>query len=903
MARHGIRIPEEGPMKRSALIPCASFLVAWLSLAVSIGHRADLATVPPEEAAPRPFESIPVRFVENRGQLHEDVLFYVPGSETDVFFTKEGLTYSISHEEEMRWSLKLDFDSAGSSSSPIGIGQVEGGISYFRGRPRDWRTGIPMYSKLAYRDLWPGIDLVYTGSLHRLEYELAVQPGADPGRIRFAVRGATEVSLDASGNLELVTPARVIRESRPHAFQGEGGDRVSVSTAFSLERDAAGGATIVRFDVGEYDRDRILVIDPAMLLYCGYIGGRGADRASDIAVDGDGSVYVVGSTDGINFPVGVGPDRTANGGQDAFVAKVSPDGTALLYCGYVGGASYDAGSCIDVDAEGNAYIGGITCSTEATFPAVVGPDLTFNGVGINVTDAFVAKVNRNGTALDYCGYIGGENMDSVCDIAVDGEGYAYVTGETSSSSSFPVKFGPDLTHNGGADAFVAKVNADGRGLRYCGYIGGMYWEMGSGVAVDADGRAHVCGVTYSDEQTFPVITGPDLTFNGSGLGDSDAFVARLEADGSGLEYCGYIGGASGDQGRAIALDAEGRAYVAGETLSTESTFPVAVGPDLTYNGSDHPSIGDGFVARIDGTGMTLEYCGYIGGSGIDYVNGIAVDVRGRAYVAGSTGSSESSFPVAVGPDLTFNAVGLYVLDGFVARLDAAGSALDYCGYIGGRNSEFAAGIAVDRDGFVYVAGSTESDETTFPVTIGPDLTFNGGGMSPRDAFVVKVPAYFGCQDGTVDLGAGGAPADVLLVNGTAGSPWRTVTIAIASPITVSMNRPPAGPDPAPFALYAWTGEPSASTVDPQPFGLGSTCFGTLLTGHLPQPILVWNNAAYTSKLGQPDLPSDPAPSLVLDAPQGASNPITLTLQGFIADDGSAATRPGSITNAVIVRVQ
>ncbi len=271
-----------------------------------------------------------------------------------------------------------------------------------------------------------------------------------------------------------------------------------------------------------------------------------------------GAAYVTGWTTSSEaiFPVTVGPDLTYNGNFDVFVAKVNSSGTALDYAGYIGGSRTDEGNGIAVDSTGNAYVVGNTGST-VTFPATVGPDLTFNGGADNGHlgggDAFVAKVNPSGTAIVYAGYIGGSRRDDGQGIAVDSAGNAYVTGDTASTeASFPVTVGPDLTFNGGSvdfpfDAFVAKVNPSGTALDYAGYIGGSETDAGWGIAVDFAGNAYVTGGTKSSESTFPVTVGPDLTYNGGGeffLGD--AFVAKVNASGTALDYAGYIGGSSAD---------------------------------------------------------------------------------------------------------------------------------------------------------------------------------------------------------------------------------------------------------------------------------------------------------------------------------------------------------------------
>jgi hypothetical protein len=261
-----------------------------------------------------------------------------------------------------------------------------------------------------------------------------------------------------------------------------------------------------------------------------------------------------------------------------------------VYAGYIGGSGSDGGGDIALDSAGAAYVVGATGSTESTFPAVIGPDLTYNGGSL---DVFVAKVTANGEELVYAGYIGGSGGDrGGAGIAVDSVGNAFVVGCTESTeATFPVTGGPDLTHNGSDDAFVAKVNAEGTGLVYAGYIGGSGRDFGQDIVVDSVGNVFVVGYTESTEATFPVTVGPDLTYNG---GNWDAFVAKVYTDGTGLAYAGYIGGDATDMGLGVAVHSSGNAYVAGVAGSSEATFPVAIGPDLSHNG-----FWDGFVAKVE----------------------------------------------------------------------------------------------------------------------------------------------------------------------------------------------------------------------------------------------------------------------------------------------------------------
>jgi pimeloyl-ACP methyl ester carboxylesterase len=388
------------------------------------------------------------------------------------------------------------------------------------------------------------------------------------------------------------------------------------------------------------------------LVYAGFLGGSGWDEGSDIAVDAAGNAYVTGETTSRNFPAVVGPDTSYNGGDyDAFVAKVNPEGTGLVYAGFLGGSSSDWGSSIAVDADGNAYVTGGT--TSRNFPAVVGPDTSYNG---GDKDAFVAKVNPEGTGLVYAGFLGGSGRDEGRGIAVDADGNAYVTGLTD-SRNFPAVVGPDTSYNGGYyDAFVAKVNQSGTALLYAGFLGGSGWDVGWGIAVDAASNAYVTGGTTS--RNFPAVVGPDTSYNG---GDYDAFVAKVNPSGTGLVYAGFLGGSDGDRGDDIVVDAAGNAYVTGETDSRN--FPAVVGPDTSYNGGDY----DAFVAKVNPEGTGLVYAGFLGGSSSDWGSSIAVDAAGNAYVTGYTQSRD--FPTVVGPDTSYNGGSS---DAFVAKVGAGG---------------------------------------------------------------------------------------------------------------------------------------------------------------------------------------------------------------------------------------
>ncbi len=600
----------------------------------------------------RSYGQLPLYFIEKKG-----VGYFVQGKDKSLYFTSKGMVVSLSDpkkDSSKLWNVKAEFVGADPKVKPTGQDPTPAVISYFKGPRSSWKTGLKTYGSLLYRDLWPGIDLAYKGNGIRLEYEFIVHPGADPSQIKLAYSGAEKIHLNEKGQIEVETPLGGFKDERPNTYQEIAGEKKKIDSSFLLADSTYG------FKIGPYDKSQTLIIDPATIVYAGFIGGSGEDESREIAIDSSGNAYVTGYTTSTQttFPVTVGPDLTSNGGaQDAFVAKVNAAGTALTYAGFIGGSGADGGFDIEVDSSGSAYVTGNTTSTQTTFPVTVGPDLTFNGAG--TIDAFVAKVNAAGTALTYCGYIGGAGDETGHGITLDSSGNAYVTGNTDSTeTSFPVVIGPDLTQNGSTDAFVAKVNATGTALTYCGYIGGSGFDIGEDLAVDSSGNVYVTGNTASTETTFPVTVGPDLTYNG---GTGDAFVAKVNSTGSALTYCGYIGGSGdSDYGTGIALDGSGSAYVTGNTDSTQTTFPVSGGPDLTQNGGI-----DGFIAKVNSTGSALSYAGYIGGSGEDRSMGIAADSSGNAYVTGFTASTETTFPKTGGPDLTYNSG---TFDIFVAKI-------------------------------------------------------------------------------------------------------------------------------------------------------------------------------------------------------------------------------------------
>ena len=434
------------------------------------------------------------------------------------------------------------------------------------------------------------------------------------------------------------------------------------------------------------------------------------------------------TTDGRLLSFDAAPGEVA-GRQALDISQHAPaDNPAeLLYSTFLGGSDTDSASAVAVDSTGRATLAGKTNSSD--FPTTPGTfDPGFNG-GYQ-GDAFVARLSADGRSLIYSTFLGGSSRDRAAAIAMDSAGRATVVG-TTGSIDFPTTTGAfDTSFNGGGpygDAFVARLSADGRSLVYSTYLGGSEREGAGAIAVDGTGRATVTG--YTGPATFPPRPGLWIVATTAA---NDAFVVRLNATGSALDYATFLGGSDFDFGNAVALDTAGRAVVTGET--TSSDFPTTAGAfDRSYNGSGGNNLGDAFVALLSTDGSALVYSTFLGGSSDDTAYALAMDSAGRATVTGETASSD--FPTTPGAfDTSFNG-GTDQGDAFVVRLSAAGNALIYSTFLGGNSWDGAHTIAVDSVGRATVAGQSGSSD--FPITAGAfDISFNGAG----DAFVARFNA-------------------------------------------------------------------------------------------------------------------------------------------------------------------
>jgi hypothetical protein len=654
------------------------------------------------------------------------------------------------------------------NAAVTGSEELAGKANYFIGNdPKKWRTNVPTYAKVRYCNVYPGVDLEYYGNQGgQLEYDFIVAPGADPSVIALYVKAVREPPLRIEANGDLVIPAKSgeIRFHKPLIYQPGTGSSL-VEGRFALD-----GRNRVRFALGPYDHTWPLVIDP-VLSYSTYLGGSGGDFGSGIAVDSSGNAYVTGQTSSVDFPTAGPLQASLNGFTNAFVSKLNPTGSALIYSTYLGGNGGDSGSGIAVDSAGSVYLAGLTSSTD--FPTV-NPFQASNNSPTTAT-GFVAKLNSSGSALDYSTYLGGSGFGWSSGIAVDSSGNAYLIGYTQ-STDFPT-VNPLQASNkspGSGNGFVAKLNPSGSALIYSTYLGGSGGDSASGIALDSAGNACVTGYTQSAD--FPTVNPLQATLNGF----SNAFVAELNPAGSALVYSTFLGGSGEDTGTAIAVDSSGSAYVTGYTRSTN--FPT-VNPLQTTNKAAAAGNTTAFVAELNPAGTALVYSTYLGGSVQDQASGVAVDSSGNAYVVGNTSSKD--FPTVNPVQVTNNSagsgsLGLAPATAFVAELNEAGSALIYSTYLGGSVQDQANAVAVDTSGNAHITGYTASFD--FP-TVNPLQPANKNAQpSGSTAFVAE-------------LSAGPAPAlsffpsvlnfGVVPVNTTSAQLTVTVTNLGNAPLTIT----------------------------------------------------------------------------------------------------------------------
>jgi len=687
------------------------------------------------------YGNLPLSFEMNQGQTNNTAQFLARGRGYTVLLSPNEAVFALQPADNTSASaarlslptkettmVRMRLAGANQHATAIPEERQITKTNYFIGPDASgWRTNIPNYSRIRYRSVYPGTDLVYYGNQRRLEHDFIVAPNADPNKIGFAFDGSRDLKIDPrTGDMILTFGTRTpepqpeLRLLKPVAYQDINGNRTEVSANYKLLANDEIG-----FTLGAYNHAHSLVIDP-ILIYSSYLGGSGGDEEFGIAVDTSGNAYIVGSSSSSDFPVTAGAFQTQSkepsGSSTVVVSKLNAAGTALVYSTYLGGTSQDVGYAIALDSFRNAYVTGITYS--ADFPVTchafqaVNPSMT-----TNASVGFVTKLDPSGSALVYSTYLGGtgnQNSPALGDasvaIAVNHAGDAYVTGYTH-SADFPTtedSFQPNYAGTAfSANGFVARLNREGRELIYSTYLGGNNNDYANAIALNHAGEAFITGTTAS--ANFPITSGAfQQTLSGtSGV----AFVSKLSPRGRRLVYSTFLGGSNGDSGNDIAVDRHGNAYVAGNTSSSDFplTAGVVEGTEVESNSFFTSVAQSGFVTRLNADGSSLLYSTYVEGPGTR-ISTLAVDAQGNAYVAGTT--QTGSYGLFGGFMATPDAFAppTFVTSPFLAKLDPAAATFSYATLFGGSNYDGANALALDQAGDVFLTGFAISRD--FPTTPG-----------------------------------------------------------------------------------------------------------------------------------------------------------------------------------------
>lgn len=694
-------------------------------------------------------------FELNKGQFDGNARFVGIGERQAVKLIPAGFVLAVGDVSEasdgkqdrtFSRELVMRFLGANHEGAVRGVDPWTGTVSYFSGADSSrWISGVPRFSQVRYDDLYPGVDLVVYWKGKNLEYDLLVQPGADPSEIRFGIEGATNLSLSDEGDLILTGPGINLRQRRPLVYQTDGGDRLSVAGAFQLR-----GGNEVGFEVGDYNRKKTLLIDP-VLIYSTYLGGSGNNQAQAVGVDPRGNVFVGGiHSFSSGFPFLLQETFTSEGG---FVIKIDP--TREGQDSFRGAAVFEGASqlsALHVTAGGEVYITGLAGNpfpvTETALDRFCGLDTIDDSCSLKDGDIFMSVLRFPTDAvprLEYSTFIGGGNDESGPLMHVDDDGTLYLAAVTG-SPEIPMVGSYDAScgTNGLCNAFetdrpqsiylsyytdVLLLKIDPRlqgrqGLLYSTYLGGGRNEDLSAMVVDATGAVLLAGETRSFD--FPTTAGPFIGYPSTsqhpppGQGNSDAFLVKLDTtvEGpAGLLYGSLIGGSDGESVADLAVDEAGGVYVGGSTASSD--FPLRFAADSTRGQTE------GFLAFFDLTRTgdeSLAYATYLGGSGNDNVTHLLVSDHAKVFVLGFSGSRD--FPAAPGFEGQMVAGGIFLLqfDPGKRGLESYLSSM----FLNGARTRVSS-FSQAEDGSFLLSGVTTSDyfptSSEFPGSGWPDVFY------------------------------------------------------------------------------------------------------------------------------------------------------------------------------------
>lgn len=667
---------------------------------------------------------LPLRFVENIGQMDEQFRFVSQGGKYKSFLAPGGAIISLTqHEKDQIIDsniIHLQFLNSDQNALIEGIDALASRSNYLNGNnPEKWHTNVKHYERVKYSNLYPDIDLILYGNQQRLEYDFVIKPGGNPDQIELCYEGADSIYIDKDGNLILSTNTGNLIQGIPKSYQEINGKRKPIKSNYLIQ---SAKEKTVKLALGNYDSTQNLVIDP-IIHYSTYLGGSRSDVCRDIAVDDAGNAYVIGTTRSEDFLLKnpYQQTKTASPSFDAFITKIDKDG-ALVYSTFIGGSDgTTSGISIEVDNDGNVYAIGITNTTD--FPLVRSIQDTLKS---NSSEEFVLTLSANGSELLFSTYFGGfgtSGRGDTQDIAVDKEKNIYITGSLNTDLEFPITNTfqelnlRDFTHNG----FVAKINPATSQLVYSIPFNGLEPK---GIAVDHLGQAHVIGTAYASPSDIspqmPLVNALQNEFKGGPpFADSDPYVMKISNDGSELLFATYFGGKgeSRELGNSIAIDDSGYIYILGTTDREDLPTTPNAYRMLRFDRDDI------FVAKLSPDGSQIIYCTYVGGDGDDRALKLDLDKEGNVYLVATTTSRDIPNVNSISDRG----------DVFIGRLNADGSNLDFTTRWGGENDFFSIGVDTFKN--IYIAGGT--DNSRYPTVNAFQNAYRGS----IDAYVAKIVGF------------------------------------------------------------------------------------------------------------------------------------------------------------------
>ena len=667
-------------------------------------------------------------FIENKGQWPSEVQFLYRTMGMNAWITNSGVVYDFYTIEkkadnfpndrkksilsgeylETKAGHVMQMSLANANQAPHSEG-FDGSLAvynYLKGNePGKWASSVVEYQEVVVSNVYPGIDIKYYVSGGKLRYDFLIDVDANPSEIAWDILGGNHRTENGE-QLVLETSIGDVQMSELFAYQENNGLKAKVECSFVKGQD-----DLVRFDLGQYDKTKKLVIDP--VVFATFLGGQYYEFPYGMEVNSAGEVFVIGETRSTDFPTTLGAYSNTNAGnEDCFVSKMAADGTTLIYSTYIGGDMRDL--IIEtpsiLTADGGVIVTGTTMSSN--FPTVVGAfDNTYNGDW----DGFILKLNPAGTSLAFSTYLGGDLADFAQHAVLDNAGNIIVAGNTY-AGDFPITGGAyDQTENGGGDLFIAKFNSDCSSLNFSTLFGGNDYDDCHAIELDENNNVIIAGETSSPD--FPMVGSTyDQTYNG----DGDLIVAKMNSTGSDVIWSTFVGGAAYEQCRGLLdIDDDYNIYISGITESAD--FPVTSGAyDNSLGG-----VADAFLLKMNPSGNGLIYSTYLGGALTDLSFGLTVDEHRTAYLCGKTTSTD--FPTTTNAEQFVLRGGA---DQFVTRVNENGNGLIYSTYYGGDgivfppdpasvpdiNEESSLSIWADDAGNVIFGGITWC--ATYPVTSG-----------------------------------------------------------------------------------------------------------------------------------------------------------------------------------------